>query len=141
MKKILSTLAIVFGLLALTACDMPPIAESHQLVTPDGSHKMIQVTMSTGVYGTPTQTVLAMYNKYSHTPIALVEGQSKRFSAELVAAFLALGPSILHGEYKILAEEAGCPPGTICGTLIQVSNTAGANADAGATAGNVQPDS
>ena len=89
--------------------------------------------MHTGVAGTPTQTVLVMYNKKSSKPIAIVNGQSKVFSDKLIDSMLALGPAIVHGGYLLKAEKINCPPGTLCGTLVQVSNQAGSEANADAT--------
>jgi hypothetical protein len=126
-------------LFAVTACVKPPIAESHQHVTADGSHWAVQISMHSGVQGTPTQTVMVVYNKYQHAPIATVNGQTKIFSDKLVDALLALGPAIVHGQYAIRAAEINCPPGTLCGTLIDISNQAGASAGADASVGTAPP--
>lgn len=126
--------AILLASTLLSACATTPMARSHQHVTPDKSHWAVQVTMHSGVYNTPTQTVMVLYNKYSRKPIAVVEGQSKELSAQLVDAFLALGPSMVMGEYLIKAEKLSCPAGTLCGTLVQVNNSAGASAGSSAEA-------
>jgi len=117
-------------LLALSACATPPMSASHTHDTPDGTHRAIQISMHSGVYNTPVQTVMLVYNKWSASPVAVVEGQSLTLSAQLATELLALGPSIVNGEYRIMAEEKACPAGTICGTLVQVSNVAGAEAGA-----------
>ncbi|MFT5849296.1 MAG: hypothetical protein ACI9H6_000097 [Patiriisocius sp.] len=122
-------------LLLVQACTTPQIAESHQHITADRSHWAVQISMHSGVQGTPTQTVMVVYNKFQRAPIATINGQTKIFSDKLVDAFLALGPAIVHGEYAIQAAEINCPQGTLCGTLVQVSNQSGSNANAGASAG------
>ena len=127
--------AVLLIPLMVSACDTPPIATSHAHDTADGSHRGVQITMQSGVYGSPTQTVLVIYNNWNPLPIATVTGQSKRLDAQLVDALLNLGPAIVTGQYRIKAEEVGCPPGTLCGTLVQVSNQAGAEVDVSATSG------
>lgn len=114
----------------LSACAAAPIAVSHQQVTSDGRHWAVQMTMSTGVAGSPVQTVMLVYNQYSKEPRAIVSGNSLRLSDQLFQAVLNLGPSIVAGEYHLAAERINCPAGTLCGTLVQVQNTAGATADA-----------
>lgn len=122
------TLAITM-LMALGAC-VPPMSVSHQHVTEDGRHWGIQLSMSTGVAGTPVQTAMVIYNKYQRTPIAIVQGSTFRLEDRLLDAILALEPSVVQGQYMLEAERINCPPGTICGMLVQVSNRAGAQAGA-----------
>ncbi|MBY0538459.1 hypothetical protein K2P47_03630 [Patescibacteria group bacterium] len=93
------------------------------------------MSMSTGVSGTPVQTVMIVYNKYSKVPLAIVQGNTLRLSDRLLDAVLNLGPNIVTGKYILKAAQAECPVGTLCGTLVQVQNTAGAEAGSTATAG------
>ena len=124
--------ALGVGMMALSACATAPLATSHQHVTEDGRHWAVQVTMSTGVPGTPVQTAMLVYNKYSKKPQVIVSGNTLLLGDRLLDAVLALGPSIVAGEYHIKTAEVDCPAGTLCGTLVQVQNSAGASAEAGA---------
>jgi hypothetical protein len=120
--------------LALSACTSEPIAVSHEHVTADGSHWSLQITMHTGVPNTPVQTVMVVYNQFSHEPVAIVSGQTKPLAEKLVDDLVNLvasvGPAAVTGKYILRAAEAECPPETLCGTLVQVSSSAGANANA-----------
>jgi hypothetical protein len=132
---IFGKIGLVIGCsLSLAACGAEPIAVSHQHVTEDGSHWSVQITMYTGVPNTPVQTVMVIYNQYNHAPIAMVSGQSKPMGEQLVSDLLAVvasvGPAAVTGKYILRAAEAECPTGTLCGTLVQVNASAGANAGA-----------
>jgi len=138
-QKLLSRLfRVIVGVclvVTVAACTPPqPMAISHTHDSADGTHRGVQITMSTGVYNTPTQTVLLVYNKWTPTPVATVSGQSLRLSAQLVQALLNLGPAIVQGEYILQAERLNCPRGTLCGTLVQVSNQSGSLSNAASTA-------
>lgn len=129
MKSIILALC---GALSLGACANEPIAVSHELVTKDRSHWAVQISMHSGVAGSPVQTVMIVYNKFSKKPQAIVSGNSLTLSDQLFQAILNLGPAIVTGNYILKAAKIECPAGTLCGTLVQVTNQAGANAAAGA---------
>ncbi len=135
-KKLTVKVIGLFALLAaLAGCAPQPMAVSHELVTPNKAHWAVQISMSTGLLGTPVQTVMVVYNKFSKQPLAVVQGNTLRLEDRLLDAILALGPSAITGNYILQAAKVECPKGTLCGTLVQVSNQAGANAGANAAAG------
>ena len=137
-RKRFATLAVVGSMLFTSACATAPTADSHQHVTADKRHWGVQITMHTGVPNTPRQTVMVVYNKYSKTPIAIVNGQTKPLGEKLFDDLLGLvgsvGAASITGNYILRASEAECPATALCGTLVQVSNEAGANAGSTATA-------
>jgi hypothetical protein len=124
----------VLALLFLTACVSAPMSTSHQHDTADGTHRGVQISMHSGVMGTPVQTVMLVYSRWNSQPVAIVSGQSLQLGDRLLDALLDLGPSIVTGEYLIRADDSDCPPGSLCGTLVQVNSSAGANANADAAA-------
>lgn len=134
MSKTLLTLACLASLALAGCATVPPTAVSHQHTSSDGVHWAVQITMHSGVPNTPQQTVMIVYNKFSKVPIATVDGQTKplgeKLFDDLVSILAASTPAAIGGNYALLAAEANCPPGTLCGTLVQVQNTAGAQADA-----------
>jgi len=81
---------------------------------------------------------MVVYNKYSKTPIAIVNGQTKPLGEKLFDDLLGLvgsvGAASITGNYILKASESECPATTLCGTLVQVENSAGANAGSTATA-------
>lgn len=134
MKK---TLVLLTGLLLLGGCTTTPTAMSHQHISPDGTHWAFQIAMHSGILNTPRQTVMIVYNKWSRKPIAIVEGQTKPIGEKLFDDILTLintaGASAITGNYLLQAAKVDCPPGTLCGTLVQVQNTAGASAESAAS--------
>lgn len=115
-----------------------PTAMSHKYMTPDKSHVVYQFTMHTGAPNTPQQTVTIIYNKvlgFKH-PVVSVDGQTKtaseEFKASVMAIFGGVASAAVGGHYQLLAAEAKCPKDSLCGTLVQVQNTAGAAADSSA---------
>lgn len=137
MSKRLVTILVMSTVAMTSACATEPMSVSHQHVTPDKSHWSVQIAMHTGVPNTPIQTVMVLYNKYQKTPIATVSGQTKPLGEKLADDFLHLastaGVAAIAGRYILKAAEADCPTQALCGTLVQVSNQAGANADSTAT--------
>lgn len=133
-KIIMATVSAIF----LGACSTEPLSTSHSHVTADETHWGVQISMHTGVSNTPIQTVMVLYNKYQRTPIATVSGQTKPLGEKLADDMLRLvssvGPAAIAGNYILRAAKAECPSGSLCGTLVQVSNQAGANAGSTATA-------
>jgi starvation-inducible outer membrane lipoprotein len=131
-KKILATLATTVATMVLAGCATTPSAMSHRHMTEDGSHQAFQITMHTGVPGTPQQTVMLVYNKSGATPVAVIEGQTKTIDEKLWDDLIQLvstaGPAVITGHYILRAAEANCPTGALCGTLVQVQNVAGASA-------------
>ncbi len=137
MKK---TLLALMCAASLSACvGGVPIATSHELVTPDRQHWAVQMSMWTGVQGTPVQTIMIVYNKFEKKPIATVQGSTLVLSDRLLDAVLALGPNFVTGKYILKAAQADCPTGTLCGTLVQVQNSAGATAGSNSSAGTTPP--
>lgn len=142
MMKAAMALVCALSLAGCATMANEPTATSHSFVakSPAGAHLGIQMTMHTGVANTPQQTIMLVYNEHNKSPIAIVEGQTKTMSEELTAQFLSIFGGIatgattaaIGGGYVLAAAEANCPPGTLCGTLVQVQNTAGASADAAA---------
>lgn len=135
MKRLLS-LVLVAPLLTACATMGKPIAVSHDYVTPDAKHWSIQISMHSGVPNTPQQTVMIVYSTFSKTPVAIIEGQTKTMSEELMASVIQavtnFGTAGITGNFMLQAAQADCPVGSLCGTLVQVQNTAGASADAAA---------
>ncbi len=90
--------------------------------------------MHSGVASTPQQTVMIIYNKWSKSPIAVVNGQTKTMGEELMGSIIqavtSFGAAGITGNFMLKAAEASCPPTALCGTLVQVHNQAGANAGA-----------
>lgn len=133
-------LSIAVCALPLAACATLPSARSHQYVAQSsaGTHLGLQITMHTGVANTPQQTVMLIYRQDSKTPIAIVEGQTKAMSEELMAQVINIFGGVatgataaaISGGYMLQAAQVNCPPGTLCGTLVQIQNTAGATAGA-----------
>lgn len=115
-----------------------PIATSHEYVTPDGQHWAVQIAMHSGVPGAPVETITIVYNKWSKTPVTVISAHSKILSEELTAQVLnavaSFGVAGITGNFMLAAARAECPPGTLCGTLVQVQNTAGAQAAADSSA-------
>ena len=140
----LKVIVAIVCALSLAACATLPSATSHQVVAQSsaGTHLGLQITMHTGVANTPQQTVMLVYRQDSKTPIAIVEGQTKTMSEELMTQVIGIfggmatgaTAATISGGYVLQAAQANCPPGTLCGTLIQIQNTAGANAGADAEA-------
>jgi hypothetical protein len=141
MKRLLSGTPALF-LVAVTGCATvgEPRAFSHTYESPDGMHMGFQLSMHTGLPNTPQQTIMVVYNKYQTTPIAMVNGQTKTFEeqlgADILQAATSLGTAAIAGGFAVQAarENVDCPHATICGTLVQVANQAGATAGAAAEA-------
>ena len=137
-RKRFAALAVVGVALFTSACATTPTSTSHQHVTADKRHWGVQIAMHTGVPNTPIQTVMVVYNKYSKTPIAIVNGQTKPLGEKLFDDMLGLigsvGAASITGNYILKASEAECPATSLCGTLVQIENSAGANAGSTATA-------
>lgn len=133
MNKALSTLACLVSL-ALAGCATTPTAVSHQHTSSDGVHWAVQITMHTGVPNTPQQTLMVVYNKFSKAPIATIEGQtavlSEKLWDDLISIVSTSGSAVIGGHYALQVAKANCPPGTVCGTIVQVQNSAGAQAGA-----------
>jgi len=127
---------ILGSMLVSTGCaTTKPLATSHSYVSPDKMHMGFQISMHTGVPNTPIQTVMVVYHKYDKKPIAIVNGQTKTMDEKLFDDLLEIakhfGAAAITGGFMIEAAKSGvdCPVAEICGTLVQVANQAGANAD------------
>ena len=139
MFKRFLTVPVMSTVLFISACgSTEPMSKSHSLVTPDQSHWAVQISMYSGIRNTPIQTVMVVYNKFNKTPIATVSGQTKPLSEKLADDLLnlisSIGPAAITGRYILEAAESECPPTALCGTLVQVSNSAGAAADSSSAA-------
>lgn len=134
MQKFFALALLTLLLAGCTTLAKEPVAVSHSYVTPEKDFWSTQITMHTGVPSTPQQTVMIVYSKFSKTPIITVSGQTKTMSEDLwdkvFNAVTTFGAAGINGSFVLKAAEAGCPPGTICGTLVQVQNSAGAQAAA-----------
>jgi len=137
LKRFVTVPVLCAGLLT-SACATEPMSQSHSHVTADKRHWGVQIAMHTGVPNTPIQTVMVVYNKYSKSPIAVVNGQTKPLGEKLFDDMLSLvgnvGAAGITGKYILKASQAECPPTALCGTLVQVNNSAGANADSTSSA-------
>lgn len=131
-STIKTLLGVAFLSLVLAGCATNPRAMSHQHFTEDGQYRAVQISMHTGVANTPQQTVMIVYNRVDPRPIAVINGQTKilgeKLFDDLVKVIGTAGSAFIGGNYMLQAAEAKCPAGTLCGTLVQVQNTAGANA-------------
>lgn len=130
--------AMVLSVGLLGACASEPMSVGHDYKTSDGFHWAVQISMHTGVPNTPIQTLMVLYNKTQRTPIATISGQTKPLGEKLAEDLLHLvsrvGAAAITGQYILKAAKAECPPEALCGTLVQVSNQAGANADSSSSA-------
>lgn len=141
LKRIATIVLCALPLAGCATLGGQPMAVSHDYVTPDAKHWAVQISMHTGMSNTPQQTVMIIYNQASRTPIAIVEGQTKTMSEELMGqvinAVTSFGTAGITGNFLLQAAQADCPPGSLCGTLVQVQNSAGASADSSADASSI----
>lgn len=77
---------------------------------------------------------MVVYNAITKNAVAVIEGQTKPLSEKLVDDLVAIlagsAPAAIAGMYALKVSETNCPPGTLCGTYVNVQNQAGAQADA-----------
>ena len=81
---------------------------------------------------------MIVYNKWDKKPIAFAQGQTLSLEDDLadklVTLAASMGSAAIGGSFMLQAAKADCPSQTLCGTLVQVQNSAGALAEAGAEA-------